>query len=103
MSRGGSRERPVRRARSSCAWSICYSTSFRLYRKTNRPSRERLEPWHHAAGEAFHVAAGEVGGQGAELAHHEQVAEAHLAPVALERLRHGLGAAADEQAELDRR
>src|SRR4051812_13389182 len=45
---------------------------------------ERLQGRHHVAREALHVAAGEVGGQRAELAHHQQVAEAHFRPEFLE-------------------
>src|SRR6266850_4094109 len=71
----------------------------RLSTATSTPFNllKRLEPRHHAAREALHVGAREIGRQRAELAHHEQVAEAHLAPVALERPGHGLGAARSEE------
>src|SRR5258706_9899221 len=63
---------------------------------------QRLQPRHHAAREALHAGAGEIGRQRAELAQDEQVAEAQLAPMALEGLGHRLGAAADEESQLDR-
>src|SRR4051812_39806854 len=70
--------------------------------KSNDFSVQRLEARQHAAREALHIGAREVGGQRAELAHDEQVAKAHLAPVPLESFGDGLGAAADEETQLDR-
>src|SRR5438132_7992919 len=57
---------------------------------------------HHLSREELHVPPRKIGRQRAELAQHEKIPEPHILPVGRERLARRRGAAAYDQAQLDR-